>query len=357
MEMMKQFKVLENRGLAKMVVYENTHFPRGFAQFLDTLVIENVLSEDTRCVYESDSYTWASSVDTGGIQLKTTIHPYMNQNKAGRLILTGPKNLLEEVHAIIERHKVFYEGAPEQTDVEVKVEYHNHLNPKLWLDGSGGEIKLQRGVQKALESIVQSFYEFLEIPNLSVQDVTITGSSANFNWTKSSDIDLHIVVDMEAVKAEFGELVVNYFDAKKKVWNELHDINIKGIPVELYIQDEAETHTSTGVYSIQDKEWVVVPKHEPPSVDDTAVKAKAAEWISIIKDLMNSNKASVIEEFMKKLRRLRQSGLDKGGEFSTNNLAFKILRNEGWLDKLVELKTKIFDRELSVEEEEWSMLE
>jgi hypothetical protein len=47
---------------------------------------------------------------------------------------------------------------------------------------------------------------------------------------------------------------------------------------------------------------------------------------------------------------MRQAGLDAGGEFSTENLAFKIIRNKKFLDKLYKTKNSKVDQELSLDE-------
>ena len=55
------------------------------------------------------------------------------------------------------------------------------------------------------------------------------------------------------------------------------------------------------------------------------------------------------QELKDKLKDYRQSGLDKDGEFSYENLVFKYLRRSGHIGKLFDEKTKIKDKELSVE--------
>ncbi len=355
MSMLKQFRAKEYIEAAKQVVYENAKFPNGFSKFLDALLTEQVTEGECIRQLKGDTYFWIDEVSGGGIKIETTKHPYGGYSDAGTLTITGPNKQLEVVQSIVERHSVEYDGSPTPEDIEVNVEYHNELNPILWEQDENGEYSLHPEVQEALEDVAQAFYEFLDIPNLPTDGVILTGSSANYNYTSSSDLDIHIVVNMKVVEKKFGKLAINYFDSKRKIWNELHDIKIKGLPTELYVQDKEEIHTSTGIYSISDQQWLVKPKYEKPSVDDAAVKAKVVDWISTIKDLMSSNKAAVIETFMKKLSKMRQAGLDKGGEFSPQNIAFKILRNEGYLEELSELKTKIFDRKLSVEEEEQSI--
>jgi hypothetical protein len=49
---------------------------------------------------------------------------------------------------------------------------------------------------------------------------------------------------------------------------------------------------------------------------------------------------------------MRSSGLSDGGIYSTENLAFKILRNSGILEKLSNLKHLAYDRKMSFSKSE-----
>jgi hypothetical protein len=49
------------------------------------------------------------------------------------------------------------------------------------------------------------------------------------------------------------------------------------------------------------------------------------------------------------LKDYRQSGLDKDGEFSYENLVFKFLRRSGYIGKFFDTSNKALDKELSVE--------
>ena len=96
--------------------------------------------------------------------------------------------------------------------------------------------------------IAQDFYNSLET-DAELKDVTFTGSLANYNWSKYSDVDLHLIVDYKDVNDD-QDLVKDYFNAKKSIWNRNHDIFIDGYEVEVYVQDNNEPHTSSGVYSV-----------------------------------------------------------------------------------------------------------
>lgn len=351
MSMLQAFNEQQNLQTATQVVYENVQFPNGFGNFLEALQIEKLISAEPSCLTVRDGYTWINEVAKGGIRLTTSKHPYVRNKEAGNLIIEGQSDNLKIVQNLLTRHNVLYEGSV-HSKIRVKIEYHDELNPKLWKH-NGEEYTLLPDVQSTLENAAEAFYEYLEMPKLPITDIVMTGSSANYNWTETSDLDLHIIIDMEEAEKLYGKLVVEYFDAKKKLWNDLHDISVKGIPIEFYIQSTTEKHDSTGVYSLMNEEWNLIPEHEPPSVDNSAVKAKAKEWIKKINDcIKHYDDPDKINELMQKIRTMRKAGLAEAGEFSTENLVFKVLRNQGLIDKLADYYNELFDEDLSLEEEE-----
>lgn len=353
MSMLQQFNEQECLDKAKIQTYKNVQFPQGFFKFMESLTFENLTNTEPKSKRIGQIYQWVNDISRGGIRLETSSFP--ENNAVGTMEVIGSLDNLTIFHNLLERYDVEYDGATKPEKIELNIQYHEELNPALW-KRTGDTFEMLPEVQQALEDSTEAFYEFLELPDLEIDDVILTGSSANYNWTESSDLDLHLVVDMKIAEQKYGVLTVQYFDAKKKVFNDLHDITIKKVPVEFYIQDKDEEHSSTGLYSLKNQEWVVEPTYSEPEFDDQAVKAKAADWIDVINKACSSNKANNIEQLMKKLSKLRQAGLDKGGEFSTENLAFKTLRNLGYLDQLADCKVNVFDRELSIEEEEWSNL-
>jgi len=228
---------------------------------------------------------------------------------------------------------------------ELSVQYHKELNPKLW-DGE----KLKSEVLDKLREIAQHFVKFLDVPNLKVEDIVMTGSSANYNWGKTSDIDLHLVVDIKKMGIECEEFTTELFDAKKDVWAEKYDITIYDLPVETYVQDSAEPHVSSGEFSIQNNKWITKPKYSPPDVDTSEVKQKANYFKrkidKAVKNDIGPKEAKVIK---KKIKTYRNAGLHDEGEFSTENLVFKELRNSGYLGKLSDYIKDETSEELSLE--------
>lgn len=230
-------------------------------------------------------------------------------------------------------------------EVKLNVKYHNELNPALW-----DKMVLKPEVSEKLKVIASTFVEFLGIPELDVIDIHFTGSNANYNWTTGSDIDLHVLADLTSLRKSCGDMVDEFFAAKKKIWNDLHNITIYGFNTEMYVQDTTEKHTSSGIYSLKNDKWVVKPQRREPTVDDVAVKKKAAHIMNEIDDVVSGAASNVdkIEQLKTKIKNLRQSGLEREGEFSVENLAFKTLRNNGYLEKLFDSYTNAIDRELSL---------
>lgn len=223
---------------------------------------------------------------------------------------------------------------------------HKILSNVLW-DGS----ELKENLRNTLYKIAIEFYLSLDI-DAPIKDIIITGSLANYNYTKVSDVDLHVLFDFSEID-ENVELVKNYMSAKKSIWNDKHDIKIKGHDVELYGQDVNESHHSTGVYSIMKNKWSTVPKTQSPNIDLPAVKKKSAGLMQIIDDLLDNESPSLkkIDALKEKIRNMRQAGLDRAGEYSVENLAFKVLRNSGYIERLYNKAVEVFDKSLSVESE------
>jgi hypothetical protein len=181
---------------------------------------------------------------------------------------------------------------------------------------------------------------------------------ANYNWSQYSDVDLHILIDFDELDKDskkdsiaLHSIMKEFFDAKKNVWNEKHEIKIKGYDVEIYVQDVNEEHISSGVYSILHNKWVLEPKKDKPNIDDRKILEKGEEFGKKIDRLIQTPKDITIdqlEDLRKKIKEFRQSGLESGGEYSYENLTFKLLRRNGYIQKLLRLKTQLTDKKLSI---------
>lgn len=220
------------------------------------------------------------------------------------------------------------------------MKFHDELNPKLW-----NNFELKEEVKDKLEEIAQAFIDYLNIPDEAILDIRITGSSANYNYTKHSDLDLHLIVDYEQVHKECP-IVEGYLWSMKSAFNKEHDISIYGIDVEVYAEDSRQQAISNGVYSLLDDEWIKKPEKIEPTNNDAAVLAKYNEIKDAVEKLNDSEEAELL---LDKIYEMRKAGLTEQGEFSTENLAFKMLRNEGIIDRLKDIKKKNIDKQLTLE--------
>jgi len=208
--------------------------------------------------------------------------------------------------------------------------------------------KMIDSVRDRLLSITDNFIDFLGV-DFFVYDVVLTGSLANYNWSEFSDIDLHVIIDYDE-SGHKQDLLKEFFDAKRAVWNASHDIKIKNYEVELYVQDIKEKHISSGVYTILNNEWIIEPQKEKKEIDDRKILEKGEEYAKLIDKLSKKQDPSEIDDVKKKLKRFRQTGLEDGGEYSYENLTFKLLRRNGYIEKLMNLKKKVTDKQYSVNE-------
>ena len=231
----------------------------------------------------------------------------------------------------------------------IKITISKTLNPLLW-DG----LILKSDVREKLLQAAKHFADYLDIPEESIKDVIFTGSMANFHYGPKSDIDLHLVIDFNQIGDE--DLVSKLMRARKTIYNDNHDIKIKDIDVELYPQSDSEPHYSSAVYSVKDGKWIAEPKQVFHDVDKEMIKRKGKDLIDQGRLIMNtedpSKKAERLEAFKEKIMNMRKAGLEKGGEFSIENLVFKELRNSGFLERLFDEINKSIDKTLSLDEME-----
>jgi hypothetical protein len=214
------------------------------------------------------------------------------------------------------------------------------LNPLIW---EGDNLKPE--VRSKLIRIARTFEEFVGV-DLDIVDYTITGSNANYTWTEHSDLDLHLVIPGTA-SDDAREL----YSAKKSLWGETRNITIKGLPVECYVQGQDEPHHSTGVYSLSKNAWLVEPQKIKPEVNDSSVEAKKDAIMHDIETAMLSKDLDKLQAVKERIVKMRQAGLDRAGEWSTENLVFKILRNLGLIEQITEKIRELEDQELSLEQQ------
>jgi predicted nucleotidyltransferase len=219
----------------------------------------------------------------------------------------------------------------------------------LFFDEDG---KINTEVRKQLLDITNNFIDFLKI-EVKPTDILLVGSLANYNWNKFSDIDLHVEFDFKEINEDI-ELVSEFMLTKKTLWNFKHDVKIFNYDVEVYGQPNDSEVTSSGIYSILNNKWINVPKK--PNYDfsirrlvkKAAILAQMAE--NIIKSVEgNEEKLKKINILVTKIYKYRLAGLEENGEFSDENLVFKILRRVGFIDKIKQYIIDIEDKKLTLQ--------
>ena len=227
----------------------------------------------------------------------------------------------------------------------------DELNPKIWESSD----KMSPKVRERLLDIAYEFIEFLGV-DVVISDVVMMGSLANYNWSRFSDVDLHLIADFEQFSEKELPLYEELFKLKKTLFNDNHNIKIYGYDVELYVQDDVKAFSS-GEYSVLFDEWKKKPKKEKVEIDTELIKNKSEHWMKIIDEVIDNlddksmeSGVDSINKIKDKLKKYRTAGLEKGGEMSDENLVFKVLRRNGYMQKLFDFRNEYQDKKLSLKE-------
>lgn len=213
------------------------------------------------------------------------------------------------------------------------LKYHKTLNPRLWHRN-----KLRPGLKAQLIRHAEKFAKFNDLSLSTARDVIITGSNCNFNYTKFSDIDVHLIYDITDKDSD------QLYKLKAKWTSDHKGLTLQGFgfpyPLEFYIENVREKTarpSGQGVYSLKSDRWLIIPKHldRIEILNDPRVLVKIRHEIAYIKKfLLTKGAKSDILAYKERLWKMRSSGLEKGGEFSVENVTYKDLRNRGLIDKL-----------------------
>ena len=227
--------------------------------------------------------------------------------------------------------------------------YNKTLNKKFWSEDK----KFNPDIREKLMSISEDFIDQLDLEGVDIYDITLTGSNSNYNYNKYSDLDVHVLIDFKDINQD-EELVKKALDGQRFQWNLRHNIALRDHGVEMYMQDKDEPHVASGLYSLKDNKWITEPTYDPPSIDKRDVYKKAKTFqddVRILKERVSTvkgesakdlhDKASLLK---KKISKMRKSGLARDGEFSVENLAFKILRNSNVIGDLIDIIANSYDK-------------
>lgn len=244
----------------------------------------------------------------------------------------------------------------EASDISLKsFEIQDELNPKFWINN-----KLNSRIRLKLLDLADEFIDTLAVDWVKPEDIVLTGSIANYNWSKYSDVDVHILIDYKKVwkKTEF---VQDYFDSKKELWTQEHgELRIYGFPVEMYVEDTNADNPSSGVYSLNENKWLKEPNDfQDAELNENYIKRISAKIMTAIdniedkiKEEKDNHKLETSSEKLKKLfdklHKQRQESLGKHGEMSTYNIIWKVLRRSGYLDKIWDIINNVYNKVNSI---------
>jgi hypothetical protein len=252
-------------------------------------------------------------------------------------------------------HPLFYTGMVMKSfnsyikeDMQLTLQYHDELNPLVWENE-----KMKESVRNRLLQIGKMWGEFSHIPETAIRDIVLTGGNANYNYTPFSDLDVHLMVDLDKIPVD-REFLDDYLYDKKILWAYKHaSLTVMGYPVELYAQNYREPiATQQGVYSLKKGKWLYKPKHEnhPDFMNDKALVSKIEEYTKMLDKILSEpgDHVAEITKIKEKLHAMRGAAIHQAGEFSNENLLYKELRNRGYLDKLGQYLQKQADAKLSL---------
>ena len=222
-----------------------------------------------------------------------------------------------------------------------KFEKHSTLNPKLWDNNT-----LLPDVRNKIIEIIDQFLSTIDI-ELNIIDARIVGSQASFNYTSASDLDIHLVTNFELVDAS-KEITSLLYNALKTKFNQDYDIQIKGIDVELYVEDVNSSAISNGIYSIYKNTWIKFPK-KLDSIPEVPIESEYKDWNAKISKAIKSDDSMQISELLDAIYLLRKDSLASEGEYGKGNQLFKELRNNGLIDDLKKSYKKVRSKELTLE--------
>jgi hypothetical protein len=225
---------------------------------------------------------------------------------------------------------------------EIIYQFHDELSDKIWEDGA-----IKEKIKNRLIEISYLWMKEADLPENIIEDIVLTGSFAGYNYTEFSDIDIHIIIDKDKLGCE--ELIDDFLFDKKKIFGEKHNITIDGSDVEVYAQDINEKiPKNEAVYSLLNNKWIIEPSKEKKETTDVKLIKKSRYYRKLIKRLIKEGNIKKMINFKEKIRKMRQTGLQREGEFSVENIVYKDLRNRNLLDKLDDHLNYLIDKRYSM---------
>ena len=233
---------------------------------------------------------------------------------------------------------------PKDLRETISLRFTDILNPVFWIGDS-----LKPEVNEKLMRFAEAFAAYVDLDERAIVDVLLLGGNAGYNYTQYSDLDVHIVVDPRFIPDCNPELLDRYYMDKKTLWELTHNVTILGSKAEPYIERPGVTRKkSQGVWSIMKKSWIQKPTPVEGEVDEKEIEKKVNNFINQINSLIKASDAEGLKKLVKKLRDSRGTSLQKYGEYGFENMVFKELRNQGYIDKIRTVVVNLKSQSLSL---------
>jgi hypothetical protein len=101
---------------------------------------------------------------------------------------------------------------------------------------------------------------------------------------------------------------------------------------------------------VLDDRWIKEPNPVKVNINDNDVKRKVENYLNKIKRAIKTIDYDKVNFVKTEINKLRKAGLETTGEFGVENLTFKVLRAQGWIDRLRQHLYDLEDRQLSLKE-------
>lgn len=248
--------------------------------------------------------------------------------------------------------KKFFEYKDEDLEPTGSFELHEFLQPDIWSD-----FKMDKEIRERLLEISNEYVNSIK-GTFKLHDIILIGSLASYNWSEYSDFDLHVVINYSDINDDV-ELVEEYLDIHKKLWNKKYDIEILGFDVELFAENKGRdvTHIN-GIFSILKNKWVKKPTKKDIDIDEELIETKAKSLMVMVDEvevmigesvMSNQELLDELNKVWDKIKRGRKEGLaSPKGEYAVGNLVFKYLRRNEYISKIIELKKILIEEKYSL---------
>lgn len=210
---------------------------------------------------------------------------------------------------------------------------HDKLNPQLWDKNA-----LREDVFKSIMSYVDLFIADKKVTT-KIEDIILIGSSCDVNYNKNSDIDVHLIVNLDEESDEYSNII-----ALCKIWNLNNTIKIHNHVVEVNPQNKNNKDISmnAAMYSLKNKKWIREPTYNfkitPKMKEEIATKCDV--YITKAQSYYKKEDGDSLKELLSTIKDERKEGVRVHGEMAISNLVFKTLRNQGCITEWEEQITK-----------------